>query len=67
MSDALVTLSESVKQAILAEVPKYPEPRSVLLMALHFIQAEIGYVPHQHPARGRGAARAASRSTCARS
>jgi NADH-quinone oxidoreductase E subunit len=45
MSDAPVTLSESVKQAILAEVPKYPEPRSALLMALHFIQAEIGYVP----------------------
>jgi len=25
--------------------PKYPEPRSALLMALHFIQAEIGHVP----------------------
>jgi NADH-quinone oxidoreductase E subunit len=34
-----------VKQAILAEVPKYPEPRSALLMALHFVQAEIGHVP----------------------
>ena len=45
MSDASLTLSESVKQAILAEVPKYPEPRSALLMALHFIQAEIGHVP----------------------
>jgi NADH-quinone oxidoreductase E subunit len=45
MSDAPLTLSESVKQAILAEVPKYPEPRSALLMALHFIQAEIGHVP----------------------
>jgi len=45
MSDAPMTLSESVKQAILAEVPKYPEPRSALLMALHFIQAEIGHVP----------------------
>jgi NADH-quinone oxidoreductase E subunit len=45
MSDAPVTLSESVKQAILAEVPKYPDPRSALLMALHFIQAEIGHVP----------------------
>jgi len=45
MSDASLTLSESVKQAILAEVPKYPDPRSALLMALHFIQAEIGHVP----------------------
>ena len=45
MSDASLTLSESVKQAILAEVPKYPEARSALLMALHFIQAEIGHVP----------------------
>jgi len=45
MSYASLTLSESVKQAILAEVPKYPEPRSALLMALHFIQAEIGHVP----------------------
>jgi NADH-quinone oxidoreductase E subunit len=45
MSDAPLTLSESVKQAILAEVPKYPEPRSALLMALHFIQAELGHVP----------------------
>ena len=38
-------LSDAVKQAILAEVPKYPEPRSALLMALHFIQAELGHVP----------------------
>lgn len=45
MSESPLTLSESVKQAILAEVPKYPEPRSALLMALHFIQAEIGHVP----------------------
>ncbi len=45
MSETSYTLSESVKQAILAEVPKYPEPRSALLMALHFVQAEIGHVP----------------------
>jgi NADH-quinone oxidoreductase E subunit len=45
MNDVTLTLSESVKQAILAEIPKYPEPRSALLMALHFIQAEIGHVP----------------------
>ena len=45
MSDAVFSLSESVRQAILAEVPKYPEPRSALLMALHFVQAEIGHVP----------------------
>src|SRR5215467_2217975 len=45
MSDAVLTLSENVKQAILAEVPKYPEPRSALLIALHMVQAEIGHVP----------------------
>lgn len=45
MSDATLSLSENVKQAILAEVPKYPEPRSALLIALHLIQAEIGHVP----------------------
>ena len=45
MNDTSLTLSDSVKQAILAEVPKYPEPRSALLMALHFVQAEIGHVP----------------------
>jgi NADH-quinone oxidoreductase E subunit len=45
MSDASLTLSEPVKQAILAEVPKYPDPRSALLIALHLIQAEIGHVP----------------------
>jgi NADH-quinone oxidoreductase subunit E len=42
---AVISLSDAVKQAILAEVPKYPEPRSALLMALHFIQAELGHVP----------------------
>lgn len=42
---ATYVLSEAVKQRILAEVPKYPEPRSALLMALHFIQEEIGHVP----------------------
>jgi len=41
------TLSEAVQQRILAEVPKYPEPRSALLMALHFIQEEIGHVPFE--------------------
>ena len=45
MSEGTFTLSEAVKERILAEVPKYPEPRSALLMALHFIQAEIGHVP----------------------
>src|SRR6185295_10758410 len=39
------TLSESTRQAILAEVPKYPEPRAALLMALHHVQAQIGHVP----------------------
>src|SRR4029079_3604583 len=41
------TLSEPLKQRILAEVPKYPDPRSALLMALHFIQEEIGHVPFE--------------------
>jgi NADH-quinone oxidoreductase E subunit len=41
------TLSDTVKQRILAEVPKYPDPRSALLMALHFIQEEIGHVPFE--------------------
>ena len=44
---ASYSLSEAVKQRILAEVPKYPEPRSALLMALHFIQEEIGHVPFE--------------------
>src|SRR6185369_3514423 len=47
MSDAVYTLSEPLKQRILAEVPKYPDPRSALLMALHFIQEEIGHVPFE--------------------
>jgi NADH-quinone oxidoreductase subunit E len=38
-------LSERVKAAVLAEVPKYPEARSALLMALHLVQAELGHVP----------------------
>ena len=38
-------ISPSVRAAIAEEVKKYPEPRSALLMALHFIQAEIGHVP----------------------
>jgi NADH-quinone oxidoreductase E subunit len=45
MSEGTFSLSEAVKQRIVAEIPKYPEPRSALLMALHFIQAEIGHVP----------------------
>src|SRR3954451_14600402 len=45
MSDPSLTLSDTVKQRILAEVPKYPEERSALLMALHFIQEEMGDVP----------------------
>jgi NADH-quinone oxidoreductase subunit E len=43
--DAMHSLSDAVKQKIAAEVSKYPEPRSALLMALHFIQEEIGHVP----------------------
>jgi NADH-quinone oxidoreductase E subunit len=44
-ASAALGLSDEVRQAILAEVPKYPEPRSALLMALHFVQAELGHVP----------------------
>lgn len=44
-ASSALALSDAVRQAILAEVPKYPEPRSALLMALHFIQAELGHVP----------------------
>lgn len=38
-------LSERVKAAIRTEIPKYPEPRSALLIALHLVQEEIGHVP----------------------
>ena len=38
-------LSEPVKDAIRAEVQKYPQPRSALLIGLHLVQAELGYVP----------------------
>jgi NADH-quinone oxidoreductase E subunit len=38
-------LSPTLRDAILAEVPKYPEPRSALLIGLHLIQGELGYVP----------------------
>jgi len=42
---AEITLSEAVRKAVLAEVPKYPEPRAALLMALHHVQAALGHVP----------------------
>ncbi|MBI3768093.1 MAG: NAD(P)H-dependent oxidoreductase subunit E [Deltaproteobacteria bacterium] len=38
-------LSDAVKDAIRTEVGKYPQPRSALLIALHLVQDEIGYVP----------------------
>jgi NADH-quinone oxidoreductase subunit E len=40
-------LSSALREAILAEVPKYPEARSALLIGLHLIQKELGYVPLQ--------------------
>jgi len=40
-------LSAAVREAIAAEVTKYPQPRSALLIALHLIQGELGYVPLQ--------------------
>lgn len=38
-------LSAAVREAIRAETDKYPQPRSALLIALHLVQAELGYVP----------------------
>jgi NADH-quinone oxidoreductase subunit E len=39
-------LSEELKARIVAEFPKYPEKRAVLLTALHWVQAESGgWVP----------------------
>jgi NADH-quinone oxidoreductase E subunit len=38
-------LSDAVKNAIRAEVQKYPQARSALLIALHLVQGEIGYLP----------------------
>ena len=38
-------LSDRVREAIRTEVPKYPQPRSALLQALHLVQEEIGHVP----------------------
>lgn len=48
MSEAAVrasVLSDAVKDAIRAEIGKYPQPRSALLIALHLVQGELGYVP----------------------
>jgi len=38
-------LSAAVQDAIRAEISKYPQPRSALLIALHHVQAELGHVP----------------------
>jgi NADH-quinone oxidoreductase E subunit len=38
-------LSDAVKDAIRAEVQKYPQPRAALLIALHLVQGEVGYLP----------------------
>src|SRR4051794_6234876 len=38
-------LSDGVRNAIRSETEKYPQPRSALLIALHLVQAELGYVP----------------------
>ncbi len=35
-------LSDELRARIVAELPKYPEKRAVLLTALHFVQAECG-------------------------
>jgi NADH-quinone oxidoreductase subunit E len=38
-------LSAELRARIAAEFPKYPEKRAVLLTALHFVQAERGWIP----------------------
>jgi NADH-quinone oxidoreductase subunit E len=39
-------LSQELRERIVAEFPKYPEKRAVLLTALHWVQAECGgWVP----------------------
>jgi NADH-quinone oxidoreductase subunit E len=38
-------LSDAIREAIAVEVRKYPQPRSALLIALHLVQGELGYVP----------------------
>jgi len=40
-------LSAGLRETIAAETTKYPQPRSALLIALHLIQGELGYVPLQ--------------------
>jgi NADH-quinone oxidoreductase subunit E len=40
-------LSDELRARIAAEFPKYPEKRAVLLTALHFVQAEHGFVPRE--------------------
>ena len=47
VANGTAVLSAAVKDAIGAEVRKYPQPRSALLIALHLIQGELGYVPLQ--------------------
>jgi len=38
-------LPAELRARIAAEFPKYPEKRAVLLTALHFVQAERGWIP----------------------
>src|SRR5215467_10697892 len=42
-----MALSDELKTRIVAEFPKYPERRAVLLTALHFVQAEHGWIPRE--------------------
>ncbi|MCE5295234.1 MAG: NAD(P)H-dependent oxidoreductase subunit E [Chlamydiales bacterium] len=39
-------LTDQLKNAILTLQKKYPEKRSALIPALHVVQSEIGYLPH---------------------
>lgn len=45
VNGAAPVLSQGVRDAIRSEIEKYPQPRSALLIALHLIQGELGYVP----------------------
>lgn len=39
-----MVISESAREAIRAEMAKYPKPQGALLMALHLVQKETGHI-----------------------
>jgi NADH-quinone oxidoreductase subunit F len=42
-----VRLSQSCREQIKQEISKFPEPRAALMGALHFAQAEVGWLPRE--------------------